>query len=130
MTRLFVYGTLMRGGSNSRLLARSAFVGPARTGGGFRLFSLGAFPAMARAKDGDAVVGEVYEIDAPTLADCDRLEGHPRFYRREPIRLDDGSEAIAYLIPLGRLEGARPEIASGDWRAYRDDEHEREEGLA
>lgn len=47
-----------------------------------------------------AVVGEVYNVDVVTLAAPDRLEGHPRFYRRRSIRLDDGDEVLAYLLSL------------------------------
>ena len=61
-----------------------------------------------------AVVGEVYDVDAVTLAALDRLEGHPRFYRRRPIRLADGDEVLAYLLSPEQVRG-RPRIPSGDW---------------
>ena len=61
-----------------------------------------------------AVVGEVYDVDAVTLAALDRLEGHPRFYRRRPIRLDDGDEVLAYLLSPSLFRG-QPRRPSGDW---------------
>ncbi len=118
-TRVFVYGTLLSGEPNHRLLASAARVGEARTEPAFDLVSLGAFPAMV-AGGRTAVAGEVYEVDAATLADLDRLEGHPRFYQRRRIRLEDGGEVLAYVFTSEQARG-RPAIASGNWR------HERKE---
>jgi len=118
-TRVFVYGTLLSGEPNHRLLVDAALVGEARTEPVFELVSLGAFPAMV-ADGRTAVAGEVYEVDAATLAELDRLEGHPRFYQRRRIRLDDGGEVLAYVFTAEQARG-RPAIASGNWR------HERKE---
>ena len=65
-----------------------------------------------------AVAGEVYEVDEATLAALDRLEGHPRFYRRTRIALEDGAAVETYLLPPEQVEG-RPVIASGNWRSRR-----------
>jgi gamma-glutamylcyclotransferase (GGCT)/AIG2-like uncharacterized protein YtfP len=65
-----------------------------------------------------AVAGEVYEVDALTLARLDALEGHPRFYRRTRIALEDGTVVETYLLPPEQVEG-RPVIASGNWRSRR-----------
>ncbi len=89
----FVYGTLMRGEANHRLLRGSLFVGAAKTVRGFGLFDHGHFPAMVRMGDG-VVSGEVFEITDETLRALDRLEGYPNLYGRELIDLDDGSQAI------------------------------------
>jgi gamma-glutamylaminecyclotransferase len=113
-TRVFVYGTLLSGEPNHRLLADAALVGAARTEPEFDLVSLGAFPAMVPGGR-TAIAGEVYEVDRPTLDALDRLEGHPRFYRRRAVRLDDGGEVLAYLLTPDQVRG-RPRIESGDWR--------------
>lgn len=118
-TRVFVYGTLLSGEPNHRLLTAASLVGEARTEPAFELVSLGAFPAMV-AGGRTAVAGEVYEVDAGTLTDLDRLEGHPRFYQRRRIRLEDGGEVLAYVLTADQAMG-RPAIASGNWR------HERKE---
>jgi len=73
--RVFVYGTLLSGEPNHRLLADAELVGAARTEPDFDLVSLGAFPAMI-AGGATAIAGEVYEVDRPTLDALDRLEGH------------------------------------------------------
>ena len=117
--RVFVYGTLLSGEPNHRLLADAELVGAARTEPDFDLVSLGAFPAMI-AGGATAIAGEVYEVDRPTLDALDRLEGHPRFYRRRAVRLDDGGEVLAYLLTPDQVRG-RPRISSGDWRRAREE---------
>ncbi|WP_141620702.1 gamma-glutamylcyclotransferase [Myxococcus sp. AB036A] len=115
-TRVFVYGTLLSGEPNHRLLRGARLIGPARTRPRFTLHDYGPFPALASGGK-HAVEGEVYEVDAPMLAALDRLEGHPRFYRRTPITLDEGARVEAYLFPKARLAGC-PAIESGSWRQH------------
>ena len=125
-SKVFVYGTLLAGEPNSRLLARSQRIGDARTGEGFALFDLGAFPGMVRVREG-TVVGEVYEVDRETLAALDRLEGHPDFYRRTAITLAPPSDAEpvwTYLLRPEQVED-RSRIESGSWRARRAEEKKR-----
>ena len=88
-TTLFVYGTLKRGGSNHHHLAGQTFLGPARTVPGFTLFSLGAYPGLVAAPyDAHGVTGELWSVDAATLARLDVLEGLTEgLYRRAPIAL-------------------------------------------
>ena len=111
--RVFVYGTLRAGEPNHYLLDHHDLVARARTEAAFELVSLGAFPAMV-AGGATAVVGEVYEVDPYTLAALDRLEGHPRFYQRRPIRLEDGDEVFTYLLSPEQARG-QTRIPSGDW---------------
>ena len=124
--RVLVYGTLLRGESNHRLLTRSRYLGEAATSDGFALFDLGAFPGMVRAREG-AVVGELYEVDVPTLAALDALEGHPSFYVRTEIRLAspmDAEPVWTYLLRPEQVAGRKP-ITSGSWRAHRAEERRR-----
>lgn len=116
-TRVFVYGTLLAGEGNHRLLATATLVGEARTEPAFTLHTLGAFPGLVRGGE-HAIVGEVYDIDAPTLERLDALEGHPRFYRRARIALEGGAIVETYLLTPEQVEG-RPVIASGNWRSRR-----------
>ncbi len=75
MSRIFVYGTLKRGGSNHGWLKGQRLVGAARTMPGFRLYDLGGYPGMVRdPQQGLAVEGEVWEVDAAALARLDELE--------------------------------------------------------
>ncbi len=114
-TRVFVYGTPLAGEPNHRLLVNARLVAEARTKPAFELRDLGAFPGLVSGGE-HAVAGEVYEVDGPTLAALDRLEGHPRFYRRSRIALEDGAVVETYLLPPEQVEG-RPVIDSGSWRA-------------
>ena len=127
---VFVYGTLLRGEKNSALLATAEFVGEARTTKGFRLYSCGAFPAMVHYVGGGRVVGEVWRVDARTLALLDRLEGVAwGLYQRKAIRVfiegvsGYGApaaslplQAEAYLQDRDRQQG-RVLIPGGSWRA-------------
>jgi gamma-glutamylaminecyclotransferase len=83
-TLLFVYGTLRRGGPNHALLAASRLVGVATTVERYALF-VDDFPYLAPAPAVHRVRGEVYAVDAATLAAIDRLEGHPTWYERRPV---------------------------------------------
>jgi gamma-glutamylaminecyclotransferase len=114
LTRVFVYGTLMRREHNHRLLAGSAFLGEARTEEGFTLHDLGGCPGMTRDGSG-RVSGEVYEVTPGVLHALDELEGYPDWYRRTIIQLEVGSHVEAYLMTADQVQGARL-IPSGDWR--------------
>lgn len=117
--RVFVYGSLMRGLGNHRLLASSRSLGPAMTAAAcWRMIDLGSFPGVLPA-GGDGIVGELYAVDAPTLAAPDRLEGHPHFYCREPVDLDVGEDpAWMYVLAEPGRYGRSTEVAWGDWRAH------------
>ena len=111
-TRVFVYGTLRVGQGNHHLLASSRMIGLDRTLARYTLVDLGAFPAVV-VGGATAVVGEVFEVDAATLARLDRLEGHPRFYQRTTVRLASGRRAEMYVMALGEGRPRRP-IDGGD----------------
>lgn len=113
--RIFVYGTLLAGEPNHQLLARSELLGPAQTKGEFVMLDLGGFPGVIVGTE-TKIVGEVYLVDDETLCHLDRLEGHPRVYRRTPIELEDEGKAEMYILnSRGRTERTIP---SGSWRAH------------
>jgi gamma-glutamylcyclotransferase (GGCT)/AIG2-like uncharacterized protein YtfP len=112
---LFVYGTLKHGCSNHPFLAGQQFIDRARTAPGYRLFDLGAYPAMVAVPDDtEGVTGEVWSVDAPCLAEIDFLEGIDQgLYRREPVPLlapFDGEAIDTYVYAL-RVEGY-PDLGS------------------
>lgn len=85
---LFVYGTLKRGGSNHPSLAGQRFVGDARTMPGWTLYALDGYPGLVRDATAAGVAGELWDVDAATLARLDELEGvDEQLYAREPITL-------------------------------------------
>jgi gamma-glutamylcyclotransferase (GGCT)/AIG2-like uncharacterized protein YtfP len=109
---VFVYGTLLRGEVNHRLLAGARFLGEHRTDPCLTLYRLGAYPGAVRGGR-TAVSGEIYRVDSATLRLLDRLEDSPRLYKRETLGTPRGA-AWVYLY-RGRV-GGRPVIPSGDWR--------------
>jgi gamma-glutamylaminecyclotransferase len=114
---VFVYGTLRRGEGNHRLLQGARFVGEACTVPGFALCDLGAFPGLVRDGAG-TVAGELYDVDAATLAALDRLEGVPSFYRRERVELKGVGSTDAYTLTPRQVRGCDL-IPSGDWKRWR-----------
>lgn len=99
------------------MLKRATHFGEAWTEPCYTLFDLGSCPAMT-AGGQTAVRGELYEVNGPVMMALDRYEWHPRYFRRETVRLDGGGRAVAYLVAPGRIRGV-PRIASGDWRRRR-----------
>ena len=112
---VFVYGTLLRGESNHRLLKNAEFVGEGRTAPEYDLVDLGAFPGMVSGRN-TAIKGEIFGVNDDTLEALDRLEGHPGFYRRTKLKLAGFGTVEGYLFPRKRMNGYDC-IESGDWRA-------------
>lgn len=114
-TLIFVYGTLLKGESNHRLLEGVSCLGRVRTEARYLLVNLGRFPGML--EGGDSIVeGEVYAVDKKTLDRLDSLEGHPRFYERKSVTLQGFTEPVeAYFLPRDPYE-KKPQIKSGSWR--------------
>lgn len=124
-TRIFVYGTLMRGFGNNRLLVGQTLVGADMTrDAGFVLYPLGGtVPGVSRVTDGGChVAGEVYDVDDKALARVDALEGNGRFYTRELVDLDQHGQGWMYLLPYGRYNPIRDEVRAVDgvqsWRTH------------
>ena len=109
--RVFVYGTLKR--LARRRGGREAFV--------FGHLYAAGIPAALPGTDGDPRIrGVVYPVDAADLRQLDRLEGVDRdFYRRQMVRLVDGSQAWMYTAGASMFDARgrlRPE-----WKALRPD---------
>lgn len=79
--RVAVYGTLKRGYSNHRLLARSRFLGTDHLRN-IVLYDLGPYPGALEAPSSGVLV-EVYEVNDRTFARIDALEGYDA---RDPRR--------------------------------------------
>jgi gamma-glutamylcyclotransferase (GGCT)/AIG2-like uncharacterized protein YtfP len=85
--RVFVYGTLMRGGSNHRYLHGQRFVAEGETEPRYALYDLGGYPGMVETTDEPASVpGEIWEVSAECLAELDLLES-----------IDEGEYARVWL---------------------------------
>lgn len=112
--RVFVYGTLRRGGSNHRLLRTSRRLGAWVTPRAYRMLDLGAYPGVVYGED--AIHGEVYAVSPAVLRRLDALEDHPWRYRRRPLDTPWGTAWIyIHVAPTGRPRRVR----GGDWFARR-----------
>jgi gamma-glutamylcyclotransferase (GGCT)/AIG2-like uncharacterized protein YtfP len=88
MSRVFLYGTLKRGGVSHHFLAGQRWVAAARTEPAFRLYQLDGYPGMVAARAGLSIEGEIWEVDAACLDRLDKWEGTDiGLYVRAPIRL-------------------------------------------
>src|SRR5215831_10553864 len=103
-TMVFVYGSLLRGERNHLVMRDATFVRSARTAKRYTLYDLGSFPALVAAGT-HAVAGEIFEVNEETLEHLDRFEGHPRYYRRGPITLEQGALVDAYVMAPHQVVG-------------------------
>jgi gamma-glutamylcyclotransferase (GGCT)/AIG2-like uncharacterized protein YtfP len=120
---LFVYGTLLKGEANHKLLKGARLIAEqARTNG--KLYDTGfGYPALA-ADQGREVYGELYAIDSAQLPALDELEDYygpgdeRNHYERVEVRVrtDRGEHtAITYVFTPDDTTGCRW-ISLGDWR--------------
>jgi len=79
---------------------------------GIDLHSGSAFPYAKRGKH--VTYGELYEVDNEVLEALDRLEGHPRFYRRERTEVLVGNRRVDAWIYLYADAARHPLIESGE----------------
>jgi len=107
MNKIFVYGTLKKHHSNFDVIRTGIFCGEGKLNKsyGFRMISMGAFPALipcdvSIAKD---IKGEIWKVDKNIFTNVDYLEGHPNFYFRVKYNIIDSDEnkhtCWTYYIP-------------------------------
>ena len=120
--RVFVYGTLRRGGSNHHRMAGASWLGEAKVRG--RLYAVTWYPALRLDDTADWVQGDVFEMDDETLASLDAFEGDE--YERvsvEPVMTDarmawDDDVTMAWMWQWrGSVDGLLA-IPTGDWLGY------------
>lgn len=93
---VFVYGTLKNNEPNhywltDRTNGVSRLVAKGKTNNKYPMFIATRFniPFLVNLKaTGNAINGEIYEIDDKMLGKLDELEGHPNFYLRQQITVD------------------------------------------
>ncbi|WP_290523310.1 gamma-glutamylcyclotransferase [Alcanivorax sp.] len=105
-------GALKQGYSNHHYLRRARFVGKTLSPPDFQLFDLGDYPG-AWMPGAQSLQGEVYEVDALTLASLDHLEEVPRVYRREKLQTEYGH---AFVYVLQRMPRGARRCNTGSWR--------------
>ncbi len=123
---IFAYGTLRTNARNWATYLAPRRGRAATTAPQFTMRCIGCtatgYPVV-EAHGNTEIQGELFEVDASTLASIDDLEGHPTWYCREvqPVWLPDQTvvEAWIYLMPTGQYPDA-PIIESGNWLAASD----------
>lgn len=117
MEKIFVYGTLKSTYSNNSYYLNSAKrVGHDRIMG--VLLHLGGCPAlMHELTPLCKVSGEVYEVDMPTMARLDALEGVPHMYRRVKVATTKHGDVWTYKWAEDRpLTDHTMVVTHGLWR--------------
>jgi len=104
-----VYGSLKKGHFNHHTLAGAEFVADWQTAPEYTLLDLGGFPGVV-ATGSTAVHTEIYRVNGMILAQLDKLEGHPTFYRRTTVNSPFGATFI-YLYQ--QANGCDTVIGSG-----------------
>jgi gamma-glutamylcyclotransferase (GGCT)/AIG2-like uncharacterized protein YtfP len=117
---LLVYGTLRQGERadiTKKMPGAVSFVSLDRITG--EMYNMGYYPGVkAEAgsfeKDKPAVVGEIYQIDNPSIIPIlDGYEGYPSLYNRIETETEGGRVTWVYTFNHEVLEEQR--IPSGDW---------------
>lgn len=106
-TTVGVYGTLKQGHGNHRLLQHVERKAVGHVSG-HRLYQRGIPFLVPDETSPYEVLVELYDVDDETLERLDMLEGHPRWYCRKelPVKLEDGSEAIAWIYEYPEPTGS------------------------
>ena len=116
--KVFAYGTLLTGECNAHRAGRARRQKAWTLG---TVYDTGyRFPAFVK-RGRTRIVGEVLTVDDDGFKSMDWLEGYPRLYRREQIRvhLVGGGQVLAWVYIMNDLPKKATVIESGDWVAYR-----------
>lgn len=119
--KVFVYGTLKKGGRLHQCLADSEFIGNDSLKG-YHMMDCGSFPAIydTHATDDNVVHGEVYSCSQKLMGVLDKIEGVPTLYRRQVVQLEEcgASECYVQSYPNYRQEFER--VLGGRWKVIGD----------
>lgn len=107
--RIFVYGSLRRKQGNSHWMTNGQWLGDFSVEN-YQLYSLGHYPGVVPGEG--TVAGEVYRIDASTLAELDALRTKGGEYARHLIQTPYGS---AWMYVYQRSVESHTRIDTGDW---------------
>lgn len=94
-----VYGTLKKGNSNYwNYLSSSTFVGSGVTKEKYPLLIQGLPYLVDKAGTGHKVQVDVFRVSDTKLADLDRLEGHPTWYKRRQVNVSVKGKVMSCWI--------------------------------
>jgi gamma-glutamylcyclotransferase (GGCT)/AIG2-like uncharacterized protein YtfP len=98
--RLFVYGSLKRGGRHHAELQGAPFLGEAETLPGHAVIQLGDYPALVASAGPGVVAGELFEVPESLLPALDEFEGDAYVRQNVAVKPYGASEmgmALAYF---------------------------------
>jgi gamma-glutamylcyclotransferase (GGCT)/AIG2-like uncharacterized protein YtfP len=102
-----VYGTLKKGYSNyNHYLTSSKYVGKGKTKDKYPLVVSGLPYLIEERGQGFNVEVDVFKVSASVLANLDRLEGHPTWYRRKQIDIQMKGKVLKCWIYFNLRERA------------------------
>jgi gamma-glutamylcyclotransferase (GGCT)/AIG2-like uncharacterized protein YtfP/lysophospholipase L1-like esterase len=108
MIRIFLYGTLKRGGCRSHVMRGQRFVRESRTIAKYRMYNTGSYPALVEDEDGLEIEGEIWDVDNDCLRVLDAIEAVPDLYDRKPVSLADSDpEGVQTYIYRRSVDGMR-----------------------
>ena len=122
--KVFVYGTLKKGGGNNAFLQNSKYLGTGWSHDKYRLFTDGSLPYVDKVEN-NYIKGEVYEVDEWTFMCLDNLEGHPHFYKREevwievPVNEDDMKDYLCWMYFINEHPYSNNKLVilpEGEWK--------------
>ncbi len=119
--RVFVYGTLRRGGSNHFRMAGAAFVSYGTIGG--RMYRIDWYPGLVLDPAGDEIHGEIYEVGPELLSVLDVFEGvsagevEGSEYRRveTTVMKQDSQTLSAWVWEWRGPVDESQRVSGGDW---------------
>ena len=117
--KIFFYGNLMRGFPDNKNLfgidRPPIFRGPCKTTEKFKMTSDGKVAYVNQNFEESQITGELWEVDSRLLQHIDINEGHPLWYERKLVDVDNGEKA--YLYFNNRSVG-KHNIKDGDFRVF------------
>lgn len=105
-----VYGTLKKGHRNHGFLDGAKFVKKSHTGDGYALF-VDELPYLVKRDDGKGCEVEIYSITDQILEGLDYLEGHPVFYERVVLRVENDEPVSIYVLKQGSKKYLKKKIS-------------------
>lgn len=113
--RVMVYGTLKGGHPNHGAITGAEFLGR-HCLEGYQMVDLGWYPGVIKGGENTKIFGEVYKITKEMLSIMDSIEGHPNYYERKEVDIEEhGGKTWIYLLPSEYLEENDP-VEGGCWR--------------
>jgi gamma-glutamylcyclotransferase (GGCT)/AIG2-like uncharacterized protein YtfP len=86
--KVLVYGTLKKGYSNHHFMFKSKYIKNTEIKGSLYLKKDRYFPHLIL-KGEDLIECEIYEVSENCLTYLDRLEGHPNFFERKELEIEN-----------------------------------------